>query len=171
MSSLSWGVNEALGAPSSRATAEVSRESGRTPLRIKGVNMSETEQQSDSETADTLFDDYNEFAKVLRTWFVAWGIGGPVLFATNLTVRAKLTASGHARFITLLFLAGVGLQVILAILNKTALWLCYAAKREERAPTRWAHWWAYDFCSEFAIDACSFGTFALATIWAALIVT
>ena len=29
------------------------------------------------------FENYAEYAKTLRSWLVAYGIGGPVLFLTN----------------------------------------------------------------------------------------
>ena len=125
-------------------------------------------QKRDSDKASDLFDDYDEFAKVLRTWFVAYGIGGPVLLLTNETVRLKLAASGHARCIASAFLIGVGLQVLLALFNKTALWLCYRAEREPRLRQkivyRAAEWFVYEFWIDFLADLSSFGVLAWATL-------
>jgi hypothetical protein len=70
---------------------------------------------------------YEEYAKTLRTWLVAYGIGGPVLLLTNDAVRSTIVASGSARYITRAFLLGVALQVFLAFKNKHALWRCYVA--------------------------------------------
>src|SRR5437667_8179111 len=83
-----------------------------------------------------LFQDYNEFAKALRTWFVAYGIGGPVLLLTNETLRSRIAASGSARYIAAAFLLGVAAQILLAILNKTTLWFCYRAAREPKLKKR-----------------------------------
>jgi hypothetical protein len=129
--------------------------------------MSSEPRQHGSETEGDLFDDYNEFAKVLRTWFVAYGIGGPVLLLTNEAVRSKIAASGFARCIAAAFLIGVGSQVLLALINKTALWLCYKAAREpnlrKRPAYRAAEWFAYEFWIDFLADLSSFVFFAWAT--------
>jgi hypothetical protein len=121
----------------------------------------------DSDKESDLFHDYDEFAKVLRTWFVAYGIGGPVLLLTNEAVRSQIATSGFARCIASAFLIGVGLQVLLALFNKTALWLCYKAEREprlrERRAYRAAEWFAYEFWIDFFVDLSSFVVFAWAT--------
>jgi hypothetical protein len=90
-----------------------------------------------------------------------------VLLLTNDTVRSKIAASGYARCIASAFLIGVGLQVLLALFNKTALWLCYMAEREpslrERRAYRVAEWFAYVFWVDFIVDIASFILFAWAT--------
>jgi len=43
------------------------------------------------------FKAYEEYSKVLRTWFVAYGIGGPVLLLTNETLAKAIKASGQVR--------------------------------------------------------------------------
>ena len=75
--------------------------------------------------ADDFFKNYAEYAKTLRAWLVAFGIGGPVLFLTNKEVAASLTRAGHARLLVSLFLIGVALQVIGALINKWAAWYLY----------------------------------------------
>jgi len=137
--------------------------------------MSNTSNQHDSENEDDLFGDYDEFAKVLRTWFVAYGIGGPVLLLTNETVRAKIAASGCARNITLAFLIGVGFQVLLTLLNKAALWGCYQAARKpelrKRLVHRAAEWFAYVLWIDLLVDIASLILFAYATYRAFTILT
>ena len=68
------------------------------------------------------FKAYEEYSKVLRTWFVAYGIGGPVLLLTNQTLAKAIKASGQGKSLAALFLAGVALQVVLAALNKFSMW-------------------------------------------------
>ena len=137
--------------------------------------MSSEPKQHDSDEESNLFDDYDEFAKVLRTWFVAYGIGGPVLLLTNEAVRSKIATSGFARCIALAFLIGVGLQVLLALVNKTALWLCYKAAREpnlrKSRAYRAAEWFAYEFWIDFLVDLTSFVLFAWATYRVFIILT
>jgi hypothetical protein len=131
--------------------------------------------RSTSDEQDNLFADYDEFAKVLRTWFVAYGIGGPVLLLTNDKVREKIAASGWSRCIASAFLFGVGLQILLAIFNKSALWFCYLAtrhpERSDRLIYRIANWFAYDFWIDFLIDIMSLAALGWATYEAFSILT
>lgn len=71
------------------------------------------------------FKAYGEYSKVLRTWFVAYGIGGPVLLLTNETLATSIKTSGQGKALAGLFLSGVGLQVVLAALNKFSMWGIY----------------------------------------------
>ena len=61
----------------------------------------------------------------LRAWFVAYGVGGPVLFATQKEFASTLIGSGHAKLIGVLFLVGVLLQALVALLNKWVNWGLY----------------------------------------------
>ena len=49
------------------------------------------------------FKPYEEYSKVLRTWFVAFGIGAPVLLLTNERIAEAIKASGEARGVVSLF--------------------------------------------------------------------
>jgi hypothetical protein len=75
--------------------------------------------------ADGYFKVYEEYSKVLRTWFVAYGIGAPALFLTNETAAMTLNASTHAKYIASLFLGGVAIQVMLTSVNKVTMWALY----------------------------------------------
>ena len=77
------------------------------------------------------FDAYAEFARTLRTWLVAYGIGGPVLFITNDTAFTRLRSSGYMGFIGLCFLLGVALQVFGALMNKITMWTIYFGEDNE----------------------------------------
>jgi hypothetical protein len=82
----------------------------------------------DLETKSEFYAPYVEFAQTLRTWFVAYGIGGPVVFLSNDTALLALMKSGTLPRIGLLFLLGGGLQIIGALLNKHSMWYLYAGE-------------------------------------------
>ncbi len=57
--------------------------------------------------AEDYLEAYAEYSKVTRMWFVAYGIGAPVLFLTNDALLKILKKSGCARCVAGFFLAGV----------------------------------------------------------------
>lgn len=71
---------------------------------------------------------YVEFAKTLRTWFVAYGIGAPVVILSQERLADRVTESGSAMVLATLFLLGVGVQVLQAITYKVAMWYLYMAE-------------------------------------------
>ncbi len=80
-------------------------------------------QRRDEES--THFANYSEYSKTLRSWLVAYGIGGPVLFLANKDAPEKIANSPHLSLIITLFVAGVALQILLAFINKWAAWQMY----------------------------------------------
>ena len=68
---------------------------------------------------------YEEYNKTLRTWLVGFGFGVPALFIVNEAAQKKLTASPNAEYIVWLFLAGAGVQIFIALLNKIVSWCAY----------------------------------------------
>lgn len=113
------------------------------------------------------FKAYGEYSKVLRTWFVAYGIGAPVLFLTNDALAEALRTSREGRFVAGFFLAGVLLQVVLAILNKFSMWgIYYGEFKDPFKGTRWyriAHWFSERFSIDAVLDVLTFLAFAIAT--------
>jgi hypothetical protein len=73
-------------------------------------------------------NSYTEYSKILRTWLVAFGIGGPVIFLTHDTAWQALAASGQAAYIGQLFFSGVAAQVFMAFLNKIIMWTIYCGE-------------------------------------------
>src|SRR5438105_15853414 len=73
---------------------------------------------------------YAEHARTLRTWLVAYGIGGLVLILSQDSLWKRLAASGTLPLIAGLFLCGVALQVVLAAVNKSAMWAVYYGEIE-----------------------------------------
>jgi hypothetical protein len=75
--------------------------------------------------SQSYFESYAEYNRILRSWFVAFGVGGLALFLADSPVRAALLASGQTRTVVILFLSGVIAQIVVAFLNKYANWYCY----------------------------------------------
>lgn len=66
------------------------------------------------------YEPYAEHAKTLRQWFVAFGVGAPVALIANDKMWTKVADSGRASMIVDLFLAGVIIQLCIAMLYKYA---------------------------------------------------
>jgi len=80
---------------------------------------------------------YEEYAKNLRAWFVAYGIGGPVLFLTQETISKTIAESGQARNIVYGFLFGVLSQILLSLFNKWNNWAIYSYSDSEASMKTW----------------------------------
>jgi hypothetical protein len=116
------------------------------------------------------FANYSEYAKTLRAWLVAYGIGAPVLFLTNNDLSAALKISVHRDWIVALFLVGVALQVILAFVNKWCAWHMYvgeydSAFQERRSYKFWS-WLNERSWIDLIVDALSLISFAISTLLA-----
>lgn len=114
------------------------------------------------------FDSYAEYNRILRSWFVAFGAGGLALFLVEDDLRAALIASGMARPVMLLFLAGSAAQVIVAFLNKYASWYGYAGEddaefRDSRRYRFWS-WVTRQFWIDISLDILAGVSFMVA-IW------
>ena len=77
------------------------------------------------------FSAYLEYNRILRSWFVAFGVGGPALFLINPQVRDGLVAKGQLTKVAALFLFGTGSQVFGAVLNKVSNWYVYRGAEDE----------------------------------------
>jgi len=112
---------------------------------------------------------YEEHTKTLRTWLVAYGIGAPVLFLTQPTLMGTLKTSGEGNVRGLLFLSGVGIQVILAALNKTIMWRLYSAELDREQVDkgglilRVCDWLSDKYLIDFIADLATILLFASAT--------
>ena len=113
------------------------------------------------------FSAYDEYSKTLRTWFVAYGVGVPVLFLSNEQLWPMLRNAGTVRLLATLFLAGVTAQVLLAVANKYAMWaLYYGETRDDfqrRKRYRLADWFSEQFWVDFIVDVASLVMFGLGT--------
>ena len=59
---------------------------------------------------------------MLRVWLIAYCIGGPAIFLTNEAAGKTLFSCGSGRIVAYAFLGGVAVQVVLALLYKSAMW-------------------------------------------------
>jgi hypothetical protein len=121
------------------------------------------------------YKSYAEFSKTVRTWFVAYGIGGPVVLLSNNAAWGWLVKSGHVPTMGLLFLIGGALQVAGALLNKHAMWYLYVGEYMPATKSKRA----YKFFDKYSdqdwidvvIDLVSLVLFGAATYLAFSIIT
>jgi hypothetical protein len=137
------------------------------------MSAEDTTQQSSSSTPDQreeteYYHAYAEFAKTLRTWFIAYGIGAPALVLSNKDLWNVVKGSGKLTYIAVLFLLGVTFQVIEAFIYKTAMWHLYVGESDEDHVKTW--WYAMadkvseSYKLELFFDVGAFVFFAIATI-------
>lgn len=120
--------------------------------------------------ADSYWKVYEEYTKTVRTWFVAYGIGAPVLVLGNEKLWRQLAKDDVLSWVGLLFITGGALQVLLAMFNRWASWHHFHAKfrgaeagaltRAERA----AKWWLGQFWIDVSADLVSLITFVVGTV-------
>jgi hypothetical protein len=119
------------------------------------------------ETISEYYAPYAEFAKTLRTWFVAYGIGGPIVFLSNDTALLALMKSGKFAWIGLLFLLGGVLQIISALLNKHSMWYLYFGEiyphTQVRNSYRLSNWYADQGWIDIVLDLTTVVLFGWAT--------
>jgi hypothetical protein len=110
---------------------------------------------------------YLEYNKILRSWFVAFGVGGPALFIINADIGQKLAATGQLTLVSALFLVGAGSQVIGALINKTSNWYVYRGARDAayQAKGRYimCRWIVVQYWFDVVVDVLSVAAFGLAT--------
>lgn len=118
------------------------------------------------EDPDDSFKTYFEYNKVLRTWFVAFGVGGPALFLVNEKVAERLAQFGLLRHVATLFLIGAAAQIVGALLNKITNWYSYIAAYEpDFKGTRrhkFSEWYTHAFWIDIWIDVISIVCFGIA---------
>ena len=95
---------------------------------------------------------YAEFAKNLRVWFLAYGIGATAIFVTNEGAGKRLLSSGAAEGVVYLFLVGVALQIFVALLYKTAMWYLYMGEFDAKEKESWQHWLADKISNSYSIE-------------------
>lgn len=91
---------------------------------------------SSASAKEAFYKSYSDFSKTLRTWFVAYGIGGPIVLLSNNAAWGWLVKSGRVSWMGLLFLVGGVLQVIGALLNKHAMWYLYIGEDQPATKSR-----------------------------------
>jgi hypothetical protein len=121
----------------------------------------------DPRASEEFFKVYEEYSKTLRTWLVAYGIGVPVLLLNNAALFTAFANAPSAATTGALFLIGVALQVLLALVNKTAMWGCFYKARFPAKATgkrfRLADWVSEQFWIDFIVDFVTLIVFSVAT--------
>ena len=95
-------------------------------------------------------ESYLDYNRILRSWFVAFGIGGPVIFLTNDALYMDFLKLDEKGFIVTLFFIGLFAQIFVAFINKIANWYIYSNEKwvpdmNEPPPGFWSgfikHFW------------------------------
>lgn len=123
--------------------------------------------QSTARDDSGFYPAYADFSRNVRTWFLAFGVGAPVLLLTNKDAGNKLVECGAAETVAFAFLIGVAAQVIGAILYKTAMWYLYTGELEANKKGsriyKVSEWLSDQYWIEFALDAATFFLFSWAS--------
>jgi hypothetical protein len=124
-------------------------------------------QKNESNIANEYFECYAEFAKTLRTWFIAYGIGFPVLLFSNNDAWETIKSTGNIRLIGMLFLAGVSIQVLEALIYKNAMWYLYRGEENLQIKNKVCYKTFYYisecYLLEISLDILTLICFAIAT--------
>jgi hypothetical protein len=109
------------------------------------------------------FQNYTDYNKTLRTWFVTFGIAGLALFITKDGALSGLTPV-HQRCAAYGFMLGAFTQVLVAFINKTGSWYMYAGTaspemKERRSYQVW-EWITGQYWIDIGADLISIGAFA-----------
>jgi hypothetical protein len=107
--------------------------------------MSTPTSPAENSTQKAYYASYADFSKILRTWFVAYGIGGPIVLLSNNVAWGWLVKSGKIFTVGLLFLIGGALQVSGALLNKHAMWCLYVGESDVKRQSmrNYRFWYKY----------------------------
>lgn len=143
--------------------------------KAKGNKMNEPNENGITSTPNDVAHDeksdfqnfYKYYSNLLRTWLVAYGIGGPVILLTNDNVWSRIVGSGNQVAIGVMFLLGVAMQVALALLNKTVNWNLYFGFVSPSFRDKWPHRLSDKLSEQYwidiLIDGISIGLMAIAT--------
>ena len=121
------------------------------------------------------YEAYSGFANNRRTWFIAYGIGAPVLLISQDAAWAALRGSEVGAIAAYFFLAGVALQIVAALIYKTAMWYLYVGelKPKFRHALRYkvADFFSENYLIEVAFDVATLALFSLATLGIVRVIT
>lgn len=129
---------------------------------------------TDEEDRKIFLQNYADYSKAVRAWLVAYGIGGPVLFVTNDKLTERVAKSGYGAEIIALFLVGVGLQIVSAMINKWAAWHVYRGigdlKYQNGKPHKFWNWvnnqtWIDIWADLLALGALSYATWRVLNVF------
>ena len=120
--------------------------------------------------AEGYWEPYAYFARAVRLWFLAYGVGFPIAIISNEWLLKRLRASGCLATVAWLFIAGVVVQVLAAMFWRTSMWYQYLG--EPRGPKvrrrrawmfRASRWVSEQYWIELIPDIATLVLFARAT--------
>jgi len=113
------------------------------------------------------YEPYAAYSRTLRTWLVAYGIGVPVLFASQQCFSKVIAKPEVVCPIAVLFLVGVGVQIIVALLYKYTMAYLYLGEGDPpfKQTRRWraSYWVSEQMWPEMVFDLVSIACFVMAT--------
>jgi len=83
------------------------------------------------------YEPYAHFSRTLRAWLVAYGVGVPVLLVSQQFIAKAIIKAGTGGLITWLFLIGVAIQVLAALLYKYSMAYLYSSEVEPELNNTW----------------------------------
>lgn len=121
----------------------------------------------DETRVQAYYKAYEEHARTLKTWLVAYGVGALVVLMTNEEIWKALAAAPAAPAIAKLSLAGVAAQVAVSAVNKFSMWVCYYGeyKPSFKSKRRYkvGHWLSTQFSFDVLADVATIVCFVIAT--------
>ncbi|MGE0151445.1 MAG: hypothetical protein AB7R90_02425 [Reyranellaceae bacterium] len=82
-------------------------------------------------TSPSNFDVYADYNRMLRTWFVLFGVGAIAALIGSKELVDGLKSEGTLRIVVLFLAIGAAAQIVLAFVNKTAAWCQYYGECNE----------------------------------------
>ena len=123
---------------------------------------------SREQEAHSYYQNYAEYNRTLRAWFVVFGVGGPATLIAHRDLATQLAKAGTLRCVVIAFLLGAAAQVLIALINKTASWSSYYgelnAEYQKSVWYRSLDWLNENFWIDVLMDLVSLFAFAYA-IW------
>lgn len=110
---------------------------------------------------------YSEYNKSLRAWFVAFGVGLPVVYITSKEARDYLSSLEGHNIVIVCFIIAMCLQIIIAFLNKYISWCGYrnegdiVNKKETGDFILWVRSWENAIWIDFVFDALALAFFGI----------
>jgi len=130
--------------------------------------MSKKSLKAKPEAEKGFYEPYADYSRTLRTWLVAYGIGGPAVMITHPDALAVISADGKAALIGWLFLSGVASQVLIAFFNKMAMWYVYYKEVDpafdKTRRYKMADWFSEQFWPDIFCDLASLTSFGVSTV-------
>ncbi|MGH2510940.1 MAG: hypothetical protein ACRESX_04730 [Gammaproteobacteria bacterium] len=113
------------------------------------------------------YESYAHFSRTLRAWLVAYGVGVPVLLVSQQFIAKAIIKAGTGGLITWLFLVGVAIQVLAALLYKYSMAYLYNAEVDpglnETRRVKAAEWLSNAVWLEALFDVVSIALFVCGT--------